>query len=157
MYGTLIIHIKPNGYNHLKVVMENITIHLRGAFGLKYPEFLDSCISPRQCMVQTKCLSRNFRRGRAALAGSGLRTARRARNEEPMSHQAGRGRHSPHCGYIHAFVNPSSLRVVVNTIRLLDFLSLPHDTHLSRPAGLQVSARRIQLTSVGVFLLGRVA
>jgi len=40
---------------------------------------------------------------------------------------------------------------------VIDFLFLAYDNHLSRPAGLQVSARRTQLTPVGNFLSGRVA
>ena len=34
---------------------------------------------------------------------------------------------------------------------VIDLLFLAYDTHFSRPAGLQVSERRIQLTSVGDF------
>jgi len=36
----------------------------------------------------------------------------------------------------------------------VDYRNSIIDTYLSRPTGLQASARRIQLTSVGVFLPG---
>jgi len=39
---------------------------------------------------------------------------------------------------------------------LLDFISLFFNNYSSRPAGLQASERKIQLTSVGVFFSGAV-
>lgn len=36
----------------------------------------------------------------------------------------------------------------------VDYSAVMHNIDLSRPTGLQASARRIQLTSVGVFLPG---
>lgn len=40
--------------------------------------------------------------------------------------------------------------------KILDFIDLFFDTYTSRPAGLQASERKIQLTSVGIFLPGAV-
>jgi len=50
--------------------------------------------------------------------------------------------------------NKGDILKINNMNKCLDSIQKSYDNILSRPAGLQTSARRRQLTSVGIFLPG---